>query len=86
MYPNLKLQLWKMGLRQNSLARSLGMDDTVLSKIVNGYRRPTSRVRKQIAVLLDSDERWLFERMEAKPTVNGNVNPRRTDVAKPERS
>jgi transcriptional regulator with XRE-family HTH domain len=85
MYPNLKLQLWKMGVRQNSLAKSLGMDETVLSKIVNGYRRPRARVRKQIAAMLDSDESWLFEAIEVKPAVNGNINLGRTATPGTER-
>ncbi len=71
MYPNLKLQLWKLGIRQNGFAKSLNMDETVLSKIVNGYRTPTPRLRKQIAALLESEEAWLFESLEAKPTLNG---------------
>ncbi len=62
MYPNLKLQLWRMGMRQNRLAKSLGIDETMLSKIVNGYREPNIDVREKIAVLLHSDPRWLFER------------------------
>ena len=40
MYPNLKLQMWKVGIRQNRLAKMLEMDETVLSKIVNGFREP----------------------------------------------
>src|SRR5690349_15397520 len=36
MYLNLKLQLWKTGIRQNRLARILEIDETALSKIVNG--------------------------------------------------
>ena len=65
MYPNLKLQLWKAGIRQNRLAQMLEMDETLLSKIVNGFREPTSEVRGKIAVLLHSDEAWLFEGTEA---------------------
>ena len=61
MYPNLKLQLWKTGLRQNRLAKSLGMDETMLSKIVNGFREPTPEVREKIARLLQTDAAWLFE-------------------------
>lgn len=62
MYPNLKLQLWKTGIRQNRLARMLEMDETLLSKIVNGFREPSPELRKRIATLLRSDEQWLFER------------------------
>lgn len=45
MYPNLKLQVWKSGLRRNRVARDLNIDETVLSKIINGYREPSPRVR-----------------------------------------
>ncbi|HET9320112.1 MAG TPA: helix-turn-helix transcriptional regulator [Bryobacteraceae bacterium] len=61
MYPNLKLQLWKTGIRQNRLAKMLGMDETILSKIVNGFREPSPQMREKIASLLSSDATWLFE-------------------------
>lgn len=64
MYPNLKLQLWKRGVRQNQLAKMLEMNETVLSKIVNGYREPSAALREQIAALLESDAGWLFEPVE----------------------
>lgn len=69
MYPNLKLQLWKTGIRQNRLAQMLGMDEAALSKIVNGYREPGAALRKSIAGLLQSDEAWLFRRYEQGPAV-----------------
>ena len=43
MYPNLKLQLWRSGIRQNRLAQMLGMDETMLSRIINGFREPNSQ-------------------------------------------
>ena len=61
MYPNLKLQLWAMGMRQNRLAQSLGMDESIVSKIINGFRTPSPEVRARIATLLHSDAEWLFE-------------------------
>jgi transcriptional regulator with XRE-family HTH domain len=65
MYPNLKLQLWRSGIRQNSLAKMLGVDETILSKIVNGYREPNPKLRADIAALLHRDEEWLFEPMDS---------------------
>lgn len=65
MYPNLKLQLWKAGIRQNRLANMLGMDESMVSKIMNGFREPSPELRARIAVLLKMDEQWLFERSEA---------------------
>ena len=61
MYPNLKLQLWAMGIRQNRLAQALGMDESVVSKIINGFRTPSPEARARIAALLASDAEWLFE-------------------------
>lgn len=61
MLPNLKLQLWNLGLRQNKLAQLLDLDETVVSKIINGFREPTGEVRRRIAELLEADEQWLFK-------------------------
>ena len=61
MYPNLKLQIWKTGLRQNRLAQMLEVDETFLSKIVNGFREPTESLKTKIATLLESDVAWLFQ-------------------------
>jgi transcriptional regulator with XRE-family HTH domain len=65
MYPNLKLKLWSTGMRQNRLAQMLGMDETMLSKVINGFREATPDVRKKIAGLLHADESWLFQREQA---------------------
>jgi len=64
MYPNLKLQLFRTGIRQNRLAQMLGMDATMLSKIINGFREPSPPVRSKIATLLQSDAEWLFQPAE----------------------
>ena len=61
MYPNLKLELWRSGIRQNKLAQLLGVDETVLSRIVNGFREPNQQIRSKIAELLERDEQWLFD-------------------------
>ena len=66
MYPNLKLQLWMSGIRQNRLAKLLDIDETTLSKIVNGFRQPTPEVRGRIASVLKSDEGWLFQTIAEK--------------------
>jgi transcriptional regulator with XRE-family HTH domain len=64
MYPNLKLQLFRTGIRQNRLAQMMGMDATMLSKIINGFREPPQPVRTKIAALLQSDAEWLFQPSE----------------------
>jgi transcriptional regulator with XRE-family HTH domain len=65
MYPNLRIQLWKAGMRQNQLARILEMDETLLSRIVNGYRQPSAELRKKLSIILKTDETWLFEPAES---------------------
>lgn len=60
MYPNLKMQLWRCGIRQNRLAQLVGIHETLLSKIVNGFRQPDAEVRARIAAVLKRDEGWLF--------------------------
>ena len=72
MYPNLKLQLWRIGMRQNQLAKILNMDETILSKIMNGFRQPNPTVKGQIAAALHTDEKWLFDSQEASPRTNGD--------------
>jgi transcriptional regulator with XRE-family HTH domain len=68
MYVNLKLQMWKAGVRQNRLARTLGIDETALSRIVNGFRQPPEDLRQKIADALECDPGWLFAEAEsAKP-------------------
>jgi len=81
MYPNLKLQIFKRGVRQNHLARQIGISDPILSKIIHGYRPPTEAERKLLAACLEADESWLFEKFEAEASpplatlpINGNGN------------
>ena len=62
MYPNLKLQLWKCGMRQNRLAKILDMDETALSRIVNGFRDPSVELQNGIAAVLQCSAAWLFQR------------------------
>ena len=64
MYPNLKLQLFKTGMRQNRLAQCLGLDESILSKLINGFRAPSPELREKIASLLHSDPDWLFQEAE----------------------
>jgi len=61
MYSNLKLQIWKTGIHQNRLAKMLQMDESILSRIVNGFRKPSNELQTRIAILLNSDPAWLFE-------------------------
>jgi transcriptional regulator with XRE-family HTH domain len=60
MYPNLKMQLWKSGIRQNRLAKMIGIHETLLSRIVNGYREPDTEIKARVASVLQTDEGWLF--------------------------
>ena len=67
MYPNLKLQIFRRGSHQNQLAKAVGIDETVLSKIIHGCRIPTVAQRRILSAYLEVDEAWLFERYEISP-------------------
>ena len=62
-------------MRQNRLAKMIGMDETILSKIVNGFREPSPQMQKRIADLLDSDATWLFEPADSGVHAEGNGQP-----------
>lgn len=65
MYPNLKLQIWRSGMRQNHLARLLELDESILSRMINGFRKPPPALKTRIAAVLKAEEEWLFEEVEA---------------------
>ena len=58
-------------MKQNRLARLLLIDETVLSKIVNGFRKPDAELRTKIATVLQSDEAWLFEKLDVNEVRTG---------------
>lgn len=60
MFTNLKLLLWRSRIHQNEMALEMQIDEAVLSRIINGYRQPTSDQRSKIARYLQADEKWLF--------------------------
>jgi transcriptional regulator with XRE-family HTH domain len=62
-YPNLKLRIYTAGIRQNRLAKMIGIDEAYLSKIINGFREPSGALRGLIAEVLNSDPDWLFEKL-----------------------
>lgn len=64
-YPNLKLRIYTAGIRQNRLARMVGIDEAYLSKIINGFREPSGSLRELIAGALKSDPEWLFQKVPA---------------------
>jgi transcriptional regulator with XRE-family HTH domain len=64
MYPNLKLRIFTLGIRQNQMARELKICESQLSKIINGYREPSEAERSLLSQYLAVEERWLFEQHE----------------------
>ncbi len=68
MYPNLKLEIFKRGIHQNHLARVLGINEVILSKIIHGYREPSEAQRRLLAGYLEADEGWLFEKFDGSLT------------------
>ena len=81
-YPNLKLRMYTTGIRQNRLARMLGIHEASLSRIMNGFREPTGDVRVQLAEILQSDPDWLFYKMQ----ISDDVAFAETAPARPARS
>jgi transcriptional regulator with XRE-family HTH domain len=83
MYPNLKLQVFRRGIHQYQLARALSLDQTVLSKIIRGYREPSDAQRKLLADYLQVSEAWLFEEYRedgnAQAALTKNAHPEPTD-------
>jgi transcriptional regulator with XRE-family HTH domain len=75
MYPNLKLQLFRSSVRQNFLSRQLGIDESILSKIIHGYREPSREQRQLLASYLQVEESWLFEKFENASTTRAASNP-----------
>jgi transcriptional regulator with XRE-family HTH domain len=63
-YPNLKLRIYTVGMRQNRLAKMLGIDEAYLSRIINGYREPSGNIRESLAEILHSDSEWLFHKVQ----------------------
>ena len=61
MYPNLKLRIFTLGIRQNQLARELKICESQLSKIINGYREPSETEKALLSQYLAVEEAWLFE-------------------------
>lgn len=81
MYPNLKLQIFRRGNHQNQLAKALGIGESVLSKIIHGYREPTPSQRNLLAAYLEADESWLFEKYEDRLPVVAPENQARGEKA-----
>lgn len=80
MYPNLKFQIWRSGMRQNRLAQILELDETTLSRIVNGFRKPGPEMKARIAAALRSDERWLFEEADQHAEGNSEILARKSEA------
>src|ERR1700746_3209084 len=73
-YPNLKLRVYTTGMRQNRLAKLVGIDEAYLSRIINGVRVPGKQMQEQIAQVLGCDTEWLFQQstIEVPAHPNGN--------------
>ena len=73
-YPNLKLRVYITGMRQNRLAKLVGIDEAYLSRIINGVRVPGKQMQEQIAQVLGCDADWLFEQTTIQVPMGGNEN------------
>jgi plasmid maintenance system antidote protein VapI len=61
--------LYTTGIRQNRLAKMLSIHEASLSRIMNGFREPTSDIRVHLAEILQSDPDWLFYKMQTNDEV-----------------
>jgi transcriptional regulator with XRE-family HTH domain len=57
--------MYTTGMRQNRLAKLVGIDEAYLSRIINGVRVPRQQMQLEIAKALGCDAAWLFERTTA---------------------
>jgi transcriptional regulator with XRE-family HTH domain len=73
-YPNLKLRVYTTGMRQNRLARLVGIDEAYLSRIINGVRIPGKQMQEQIAQVLGCDTEWLFQQTTIQVPAHENGN------------
>jgi len=73
-YPNLKLRVYTTGMRQNRLAKLVGIDEAYLSRIINGVRVPGKQMQEQIAQVLGCDANWLFQQTTVQIPVDMNRN------------
>lgn len=73
-YPNLKLRVYTTGMRQNRLAKLVGIDEAYLSRIINGVRVPGKQMQEQIAQVLGCDPEWLFQQttIQVPASMNGH--------------
>jgi transcriptional regulator with XRE-family HTH domain len=77
MYPNLKLEIFRQGLHQNRLAKELGIQEAILSKIIRGNREPSESQKTLLANYLRTDVDWLFQKHEltmSAPGANGGMH------------
>ena len=73
-YPNLKLRVYTTGMRQNRLAKLVGIDEAYLSRIINGVRVPGKQMQQQIAEALGCDADWLFQQATIEIPAEFNAN------------
>lgn len=73
-YPNLKLRVYTTGMRQNRLAKMVGIDEAYLSRIINGVRVPGKQMQSQIAQALGCDPDWLFQQATIQAPADPNYD------------
>ncbi len=45
---NIKIKMRELGIRQIEMAAELGINDSLLNKILNGWRKPSEALSKKI--------------------------------------
>jgi hypothetical protein len=58
---NLKMAIMQSRLKHYQLAQAIGKDATWISKVIGGYKTPSDIERAQIASILQSNAKDLFD-------------------------
>lgn len=75
-FPNIAYAAGIRGLAQYQLAEAASMNESRLSRCLNGRFEFTPAERARIAETLGFDELWLFERPKPKPRIfEGETTP-----------
>lgn len=56
----LKTAIYTSGMNQRQFSFSMGVSETLVSNIINGFKKPSKNFKKESTVLLNRNEHELF--------------------------
>jgi transcriptional regulator with XRE-family HTH domain len=59
---NLKIKMQELGIRQIEMAAELGINDSLLNKILNGWRKPSEALSKKISAYIEKRRERLISK------------------------